>query len=164
MGEEKNLGRRSFLKGATLAGVATAIGSGIFGQDKLWGQSPSTEPYVRSDVKEPQGVREDRDVNTLANNLLTACLESAIDTFNSASESIVKGNQNQVNIQNFIERQGAQLQSRESKAASNKNVQVPPSILRIREEQLKQKGWHSHVSASGCLNGNCIRAHWHVTW
>ncbi|HLP60576.1 MAG TPA: twin-arginine translocation signal domain-containing protein [Candidatus Deferrimicrobium sp.] len=166
--EKKTLGRRGFLKGATLAGVAAAVsGSGVFGQERMKMKAPGEirKPYIRGDVKEEAGVKEDTDVVPLANDLLKSSVESALDSYYAAAETIVKGKDEQISTQNLLEQHGLRFESKESKATI-KTLKVPASILKIREEQLKQKGWHSHAySVDCCCWGSiCWDVHWHVSW
>ena len=154
--EKKSLSRRSFLKGATTAGVAAAVaGGGLFVQ-KLEAQQKKMK---RANVKEPPGVKVDKDVEPLAKNLGEASVQGAYDAFNAAAEDFVKGNSRQMNTNALLAKHGIRLKSSEAKAAA-KSFNAPASILKVREHQLKQKGWHSHADGYVC----CSYWHWHVTW
>lgn len=162
MGEEKkSFSRRSFLKGATTAGVAAAVtGGGLFVQ-KLEAQQ---QKIGRSEVKEPPGVMEDKDVEPLGKALASSALEAAYDAFNAAAEDIVKGNEKNVSTRGALAKQGLQLRSAEAKR-SDKNLNVPASILKAREAQQKQRGWHSHAAIYACYGSYCVCVwHWHVSW
>lgn len=158
MGEEKRpLSRRSFLKGAATVGVVMAAsGSGLF-VNKL--EAAGGRKFQRSGVKEPPGVTEDKDFAPLATNLGEASVEGAYDAFNAATEEFVKGNSKRMNTNALLARQGLKLKSTEAKAVG-KDFSAPPSVLKVRELQLKQKGWHIHSSAS--IFG--LYWHSHVSW
>lgn len=159
--EKKALSRRSFLKGATTAGVAAAVaGGGLFVQ-KLEAQQKKIE---RSSVKEPRGVKEDKDVEPLGKALASSALEAAYDAFNSAAEDIVKGKSKNVNTKSALAKHGLQLKSPEAKR-TDKSMNVPASILKVREAQKKQKGWHSHAAVYACYGSFCVCIwHWHCSW
>lgn len=155
--EKKSLSRRSFLKGATTAGLVAAVsGGGLFVQ-KLEAQEGKKKK--RANVKEPRGVKVDKDIEPLAKNLGEASVEGAYDAFNAAAEDFVKGNSKQMNTNALLAKHGIRLKSSEAKAAA-KSFNTPASILKVREHQLKQKGWHSHADGYVC----CSYWHWHVTW
>lgn len=156
--EKKSLSRRSFLKGAATAGVVAAVsGGGLFVQ-KLEAQRGGSF-LRRAGVKEPPGVKEDKDLIPLAENMFRTSLEGAYDAFNAAMEEFVKGKSNKANVNSLLARQGLKLRSAEAKAAG-RSFDAPPSVLKIRKAQLKQKGWHAHGRV--CFCGCC--AHLHVTW
>lgn len=159
--EKKSLSRRSFLRGATTAGVAAAVaGGGLFVQ-KLEAQQ---KKIGRSNVKEPPGVKEDKDVEPLGKALASSALEAAYDAFNSAAEDIVKGKGNNVNTKSALAKQGLQLRSAEAKR-TDKSMNVPASIMKVREAQKKQHGWHSHAAIYACYGSYCVCIwHWHVSW
>jgi hypothetical protein len=163
--EKKFLSRRSFLKGAAKTGiVAAAAGTGLFVKD-LGAQvrlKQSKMTFSRK-IIEPRGVKTDSDVVPLAQSLGKASLEAAYDAFNAAAEQFVKGKARSTHTGKLLEAQGLKLRSSEAKAAA-KSFNVPASILKVRELQLKQKGWHSHCSwraSAFCCSCNC---HWHVSW
>jgi hypothetical protein len=161
MGEEKkSLSRRSFLKGATTAGVTAAVvGGGLFVQ-KLEAQ----KKIGRSSVKEPPRVKEDKDVEPLGKALASSALEAAYDAFNDAAEDIVKGKGKNVNTKSALAKHGLQLKSSEAKR-TDKSMNVPASIMKVREAQKKQKGWHSHAAIYACYGSYCVCVwHWHVSW
>ncbi|NIM17009.1 MAG: twin-arginine translocation signal domain-containing protein [Candidatus Aminicenantes bacterium] len=155
--EKKSLSRRSFLKGATTAGVVAAVsGGGLFVQ-KL--EAQGRKAMKRASVKEPPGVKEDKDVEPLANNLAETSIQGAYDAFNAASEDFVKGKGRRMDSKALLAKHGIILKSPEARGAA-KSFNAPPSVLKAREQQLKQKGWHSHCS--GCFLVLCW--HWHVSW
>ena len=167
MGDEKKktLGRRGFLKGAAIAGVAAAVpASGLLVQ-KLGAQGQQSKIWKRSDIKEPPGVVEDRDIIPLAESIANTAFEAAYDAFNAAVEEVVKGKDKEINTQALLKRQGLKLHSKEAKATA-RTVKVPPSILKIREMQLKQQGWHAHGTVCLIKIGSiCVGyGHAHVTW
>jgi hypothetical protein len=158
MGEEKkSLSRRSFLKGATTAGVVAAVsGGGLFVQ-KL--EAQGGKKMKRASVKEPRGVKVDKDVEPLAKNLGEASVQGAYDAFNAAAEDFVKGKGKRMDSKALLAKHGIILKSPEAKAAA-KSFNAPASVLKAREQKSKQKGWHSHASGYVC----CVYWHWHVTW
>jgi hypothetical protein len=142
--EKKSLSRRSFLKGAAVAGAVAAVpGSGLFVQPL----EAAKKEFKRSTVKEPQGVKEDKDFVPLAKNLGEASVQGAYDAFNAATEDFVKGKSKKMNTNALLAKQGLKLRSSEAKNSA-KAFNAPPSVLKVRELQLKQKGWHIHASAS----------------
>ena len=154
--EKKSVSRRSFLKGAAVAGVAAAAaGSGLFVQ-KLSAQGYT---LTRSDVREEPGVQEDKDLVPLAENLFKSSAEGGYDAFNAAFESFVKGNNKTADVKSLLAEQGLKLRSREASGAA-RSFEAPPSLLKLRALQLKQKGWHAHVSFSAWG----VRVHGHVSW
>ncbi len=150
--EKRNLSRRSFFKGAAAAGIAAAVsGGGLLleaGDCKL----------KRGGIKEPKGVKEDKDVVPMGNSLFKASLEGAYDAFNAAMDSLGKGKEKTVNTAALLAEQGLKLKSPEAKAAG-KSVNIPASLLKAREQKARQKGWHGHASAYAC----CCYVHAHVT-
>jgi hypothetical protein len=155
--EKKPVSRRSFLKGAAVAGVAAAAaGSGLFVQ-KLSAQGGYT--LARSDVREEPGVQDDKDLVPMAENLFKTSVEGGYDAFNAAFESFVKGNNKTADVKSLLAEQGLKLRSREASGAA-RSFEAPPSLLKLRMLQLKQKGWHAHCvfSAWG------LRLHGHVSW
>jgi hypothetical protein len=154
--EKKSLSRRSFLKGAATAGVAAAVsGGGLFVQNL---EAQGQKKLKRANVKEPPGVKEDKDIKPLADNLAEASTQGAYDAFNAAAEDFVKGKSKRMDSRALLAKHGIKLKSPEAKAAA-KSFNAPASVLKVRERQLKQKGWHSH--ASGYFFGWW---HWHITW
>ena len=163
--EKKLVSRRSFLKGAAATGVAAAAaGTGLFVKD-LGAQArlKQSRMSLSRKIVEPMGVKTDNDVIPLAESLGKASLEAAYDAFQLAAEQFVKGKARSAHTGKLLEAQGLKLRSSEAKSAA-KSFNVPASILKVRELQLKQKGWHSHCSwraSAFCCSCNC---HWHVTW
>ncbi len=156
--EKKPLSRRSFLKGTTTAGVVAAVaGGGLFGQ-KLEAQRKEMK---RGSVKEPPGVKVDKDLEPLANDLAEASVQGAYDAFNAASEDFVKSKSMNMNSKALLAKHGIILKSPEARASA-KTFRTPPSVLKVRKLQLKQKGWHSHTYGYTC--GGCCYWHVHVTW
>ena len=152
--EKKLLSRRSFFKGAAAAGVVAAASGGGLLVTPL--EAQRGKGLRRGNVKEPPGVKKDKDLGPLADNLLKASFEGAYDAFNAAYESLIKGKEKTMNASSLLSRQGIKLKSPEAKAAA-KSHKVPASILKLREEKAKQKGGHSHAYCCGC--GYCVHAH-----
>jgi hypothetical protein len=155
--EKKLLSRRSFFRnGAAVGVVAAASGGGLLVKPL---EAQGGKGLKRGSVKEPPGVKEDKDLGPLADKLLKAGFEGAYDAFNAAFESLVKGKEKTMNAAALLSRQGIKLKSPEAKAAA-KSHKVPASILKVREEKSKQKGWHAHAMCYGC---GCW-VHAHVSW
>lgn len=154
--EKRNLSRRSFFKGATAAGIAAAVsGGGLLVTELEAGDCK----LKRGGLKEPAGVKEDKDIVPLGENLFKASLEGAYDAFNAALDSLAASRDKSVNTTALLARQGLKLKSPEAKAAG-KTIKVPASLLKLREQKLKQKGFHGHASAYAC----CCYVHAHVSW
>lgn len=155
MNDEKMLlSRRSFFKGAAAAGVVAAASGGGLLVTPL--EAQRGKGLKRGSVKEPPGVKEDKDLGPLGDNLFKVSIEGAYDAFNAAFESLIKSNRKTMNAASLLSRQGIKLKSPEAKAAA-KNLKVPASILKLREQKVKQKGVHSHAFCCGC--GCCVHAH-----
>ena len=152
--DKKLLSRRSFFKGATAAGVVAAASGGGLLVKPL--EAQRGKGLKRGNVKEPPGVKKDKDLGPLADKLLKASIEGAYDAFNAAYESLIKSNEKSMNAASLLSRQGIKLKSPEAKAAA-KSLKVPASILKLREQKAKQKGGHSHAYCCGC--GCCVHAH-----
>jgi hypothetical protein len=166
MDEENKIQRRTFLKGAAAFGiVAAGPGAGLLIQEAN-AQAPMVQ-YKRVPIQEPAGVAQDADVIPMAKNLLETSLENAIEVYDAAGESFIKGNAQSFNVSNGIEASGMKILSPDVKS-KGKNFSVPPSIVKMREAQLKQKGWHSHAASNANVSaaGVVINAayHWHKTW
>ena len=154
--EKRNLSRRSFFKGAAAAGIAAAVsGGGLLVKDLEAGDCR----LKRGNIKEPPGVKEDKDVVPLGNSLFKASLEGAYDAFNAALDSLGMSTEKSVNPVALLARQGLKLRSPEAKAAG-KSLPIPASLLKLREQKSKQKGFHGH--AAGCVCCCCVHAH--VSW
>lgn len=151
--EKRNLSRRSFFKGAAAAGIAAAVsGGGLLleaGDCKL----------KRGGIKEPHGVKEDKDVAPLGNGLFKASLEGAYDAFNAALDSLGQSKEKTANAAALLAKQGLKLRSPEAKAAG-KSLPIPASLLKLREQKSRQKGFHGHASGCAC----CCCVHAHVSW
>lgn len=157
--KKKSLSRRSFLKGATAAGVVSAVaGGGLFVQ-KLEAQGSSR--MTRGGVKEPPGVKEDKDLKPLADNMAETSMQGAYDAFNGAFEDFVKGRGRRMDSKALLGKHGLSLKSPEANRAA-KSFNTPASILKVRKLQLKQRGWHSHTYGYTC--GGCCYWHVHVSW
>jgi len=154
--EKRNLSRRSFFKGAAAAGIAAAVSGGGLLVKKL--EAGNCE-LKRSGIQEPRGVKEDRDIVPLGESLFKASLEGAYDAFNAALDSLVMDREKTVNTAALLARHGLNLKSPEAIAAG-KSINIPASLLKLREQKLKQKGFHGH--AAGCVCCCCVHAH--VSW
>jgi len=152
--ETKLLSRRSFFKGAATAGVAAAVSGGGLLVKPL--EAQRGQGLRRSGIQEPPGVTEDKDLGPLANDLLRASIEGAYDAFNAAFESLIKSEEKTMNAASLLSKQGIKLLSPEAKAAA-KSINVPASLLKLREQKVKQKGGHAHAYCCGC--GCCVHAH-----
>jgi hypothetical protein len=166
MPEENKIRRRTFLKGAAAVGIVAATpGAGLFIEEATAQTAQSS--YKRTAIQEPAGVAQDSDVIPMAKNLLETSLENAIEVYDAAGENFVKGNAQSFNVSNGIEGAGMKILSSDVKS-KGKNFSIPPSIVKMREAQLKQKGWHSHAASNATVNaaGVTINAayHWHKTW
>ncbi len=160
--EEESLSRRSFLKGAAAAGVVALVpGSGLF--VKELGAQVSTKMGKRRGIKEPPGVKVDKDVIPLAASLAKASFEGAYDAFNAAAEKLVKGKARKVNTGDLLRAQGLRLISGEAKSAA-KSFTVPQSILKVREMQLRQMSHHTHCPVTFVTVCGTCTFHSHVVW
>jgi TAT (twin-arginine translocation) pathway signal sequence len=166
MDEHVKIHRRTFLRGAAAVGiVAAAPGGGLFIQEAS--AQMAKVPYKRVPIQEPAGVTTDNDVIPLSKNLLETSLEGAIEQYDAAGEAFVKGNAQSFNVAKGLEDVGAKFLTSEARS-KGKNFAVPASIVKMREAQLKQKGWHSHAATNASVDalGVVINAayHWHKTW
>lgn len=154
--EKRNLSRRNFFKGAAAVGIAAAVsGGGVLVKELEAGNCK----LKRGGIKEPTGVKEDKDIVPLGESLFMASLEGAYDAFNAALDSLVKSREKTVNTGVLLSRQGLKLKSPEAKAAA-KTINIPASLLKLRERKLKQKGSHGHYYVCAC----CCCAHAHHYW
>lgn len=153
---KENSRRKFFLKGLGAAAVLMAApGTGLF----IKSANAQQGQLKRRSVREEAGVKEDEDVKPLARDMWKASVESAYDSYNAAAEAFVKGKDRSLNMGNALGRAGLRASSPEAKAAL-KTHPVPASILKLREQQIKRQGWHSHASVSAFG----LYVHWHISW
>jgi hypothetical protein len=156
--EDKEFSRRSFLKGAASV-IAAAPGAGLFIKDAgAQGQPAIRFPRTKT-IQEPPNVTQDEDVVPLAKNLFETALDGAYDVYEAAAEKFVKSGDKSMHVGNALNSAGLRLISKEVIGRAKAHA-VSPSIIKVRELQLKQKGWHNHAYAEAWP----VSVHWNVTW
>jgi len=162
--ERKQVSRRSFLKGAITAGIiAGAPGTGLFIREASGAQpTPPTLPN-RQKIVEPPNVTQDADVVAVAQNLYETAFDAAHDVCQAAAERFVKGPDNALNVPHALQQAGLRILSLEAQSRG-KSYPAPGSIIKLRQLQLKQKGWHSHAVLTLGIYPLTSTTHWNVSW
>jgi len=159
--ERKQVSRRSFLRGVITAGIiAGAPGTGLFIREASGAQPTQATLPHRPKIVEPPNVTQDADVVPIAQNLYETAIDASYDICQAAAERYVKGPDKALNVPRALQAAGLRIMTLDAQSRG-KTHPTPGSIMRMREQQLKQKGWHSHAAASVF---GVITWHWNVTW
>ncbi len=138
--------------------MAGAPGTGLFIKEAS-GAQPTTLPR-RPRIVEPPNVTQDADVVAVAKNLYETAIDATYDVCQAAAERYVKGPDKALNVPRALQQAGLRIITLDAQSRG-KTHPTPPSIIKMRELQLKQKGWHSHAATN--LFG-VLTWHWNVTW